>query len=179
MLSIRHWLCAIAFLTAGTTAVAAPRVETRPAPECAGLRCQLADWSDHAASDPAMLVVDGIGPKPIHDYYASDEGARTAQIATDANGCTYVLLEYAVGRGRGPGRIVYLAVLHVTDHLEFLRKVRLRYWLSPLATAEYGYRVNKPMEGGLSLELTRRFTGGKGDWRFPPASQTVRIAPPD
>jgi hypothetical protein len=179
MLSTRRWLCAITLLAAASAASAAPHVTTRPAPECAGQRCALASWSDHAAHEPALITLDGVGQKPMHDYYASDEGVRSAQLVTDVNGCTYVLLEYAVGRGNGPGRIVYVAVLHVTDHLEFLRKVRLRYWLSPLVTAEYAYRIEKPIGGGLSLELTRRFTGGKGEWRYPPLSQTVRIDPPD
>jgi len=179
MLSTRHWPCAIILLATVSAASAGPRAATRAAPECAGLRCPLAAWSDHAGNDPALLTVEGIGPKPLHDYYVSDEGVRSAQLVTDANGSAYVLLEYAVGRGNGPDKIVYLAVLHVTDRMVFVRKVRLRYWLSPLSTAEYGYRIGKPMEGGLSLELTRHFAGDRGEWRYPPPTQTIRIDPPD
>ena len=175
----RLWLCAIVVFATLTSAGAVPRVSTRAAPECAGARCTLADWSDRSAGDPALLTIEGLGPKPIRHYYSSDDGARAARFVTDANGCNYVLLEYAVGRGTGPGKVVYLAVLHVTDRVELLRKVRLHYWLSPLNTAEYRYTVVKPMEGGLSVELTRHFTGKQGDWRYPPATQVVSVAPPD
>jgi hypothetical protein len=162
-----------------TSAGAVPRVATRAAPECAGARCTLAPWSDRTAGDPALLTIEGLGSKPIRHYYASDDGARAAKFVTDATGGNYVLLEYAVGRGTGPGKVVYLAVLHITDRAKLLRKVRLRYWLSPLSTAEYRYTVVKPMEGGLSVELTRHFTGKQGDWRYPPATQVVSVAPPD
>lgn len=176
---IRIWLCAIAVLATGAFAGAVPRIATRAAPECAGARCTLAPWSDRTAGDTALLTIDGVGPKPIRHYYASDDGARAAKFVTDATGRNYVLLEYAVGRGTGSGKVVYLAVLYITDRATLLRKVRLRYWLSPYNTAEYRYAVGKPLEGGLSVELTRHFTGKQGDWRYPPPTQVVSIPPPD
>jgi hypothetical protein len=175
----RFWLCAIALLATVVSAGAVPRVATRAAPECAGARCTLAPWSDRTAGDPALLTIDGLGSKPIRHYYASDDGARAATFVTDATGCNYVLLEYAVGRGTGAGKVVYLAVLHVTDRATLLRKVRLRYWLSPANTAEYRYNVDKPFGGGLTVALTRRFTGKQADWRYPPPTQVVSIPPPD
>jgi len=169
MLSTRSWAWAI--VVAGSAA-AAPSATSRAAPECATRHCVPAAWSDWAARDMALLTVKG-GTAPLLFYYASDGGPRPVRIVRDAGGCDYVLLEYGVGRG--PGASVWLAVLRLTDRLALLRKVRVRYWLSPGNAAEYRYRIDKPFGGGLTLELTRHFTGKDTRWHYPPAGQIISI----
>jgi len=177
MLSIefRVLLCAAALFA--VPAAAAPHASTRAAPECAKQVCTLESWSDRSARDVALLTVDGHGPKPLHFYYASDGGARAAQFVRDAAGCDYVLLEY--GLGHGPTATVYLAVLRLGDRAELLRKARLRIWISPGNAAEYRYAVVKPFEGGLTIQLTRHFTGKNTNWRYPPPTEVVSIPPND
>ena len=172
MLSTRGWLWAIALT--GSAAAAAPSATTRAAPECAHRRCVPAAWSDSAARDFALLTVEGAAPGPLRFYYGSDGGARPPRIVRDEGGCDYVLLEYAVG-----GTSVWLAVLRLTDRLTLLRKVRLRTWLSPGNAAEYRYSIEKPFGGGLTLQLTRHFTGKDTSWSYPPPAQTISIPPAD
>jgi hypothetical protein len=159
----------------GSAGAAAPRVTTHAAPECgvAAARCTLAGWADRRGRDAVSVVVEGVGAKPIQAIYFSDGGARPAQFAQDSSGSTYLLLEYRIGKA------VYLAVFRITDRLELMRKVQLRYWLSPFAAAEYSYSVEKSLDGGLTIELTRHFTGKAGTWHYPPPTQVVSIPPQD
>lgn len=181
MLSTRPWPCAIVLALAASAAAAAPRVSVRAAPECgvSAVHCTPADWADRKGSDPAQLVVEGAGAKAIRAIYFSDDGTCPAQLATDSDGNTYLLLEYRIGRRNAPSRVTTLAIFHVTDRLVLLRKVQLRYWLSPFTTAEYSYRVQKPFSGGLTIEMTRRFIGKTGTWHYPPPTQIVSIPPQD
>jgi len=170
MLSTRSWAWAIGLTAA---AAAAPVASTRTAPECAHRHCAAAAWSDSAARDLALLTIANAANAPLRFYYGSDGGARPAAIVRDAGGGDYLLLEYGIGRG--PGASVWLAVLRLTDRLELLRKVRLRIWLSPRNAAEYRYSIEKPFGGGLTLHLTRHFTGTDTSWRYPPPTQTISI----
>lgn len=176
MLSTRAALCAILL---SISAAAAPHAATRAAPECEAQPCILASWSDRAAADAALLSIEGLGPKPMRVYYASDGGARAVRMVRDANGCDFALLEYGVGRGGKGNEAVWLAVLHVTHRVELLRKVRLHYWISPVSAADYRYEVDAPFGGGLTISLTRHFTGKPSQWRFPVAAQVISIPPMD
>ena len=175
MLSTRAALCAIILLWV-PAAGAVPHAFVRTAPECAVHRCVMASWSDRAATDAAFITVAGLA-KPVHAYYASDDGPGAVRMVRDANGCDFALLEYGIGRGTQ--RTAWLAVLHVTDRIELIRRVRLDYWLSPANAAVYRYDVDTPFGGGLTISLTRHFTGKDGEWRFPPPTQTVSIPPQD
>ncbi len=109
--------------------------------------------------DALTLTVSEYGKEMGRSWFCSSYGRAKTRVVTDKRGVSYVLLEYAEGRGTN-AVTYYLGIDRAEADLMEILRVPLSWATGPTATFSYSYVTEPLPSGGIRIQLKGQSDSG-------------------
>ena len=154
---------AVAYAAEPTVSISPKWTEIRPGTnDCGGF------------SDDKLILKIKAKRKEITHEFCSSYGKAEAKIVQDADGKDFLVLKYGIGRGTN-ARSEYLSIYPVHENLVEYVRIPISEGSGFTSRWFYDYKINKPKQGGLSIDLTLRIEGTDADWYPNEKTRTISI----
>lgn len=125
-------------------------------------------------SDDKLILKIKLKQREITHEFCSSYGKAEAKIVQDSVGNNFLILKHGEGRGTNAAS-EYLSIYPVQENLFEYVRIPISDGAGLTSRWFYDYKIDKPKQGGLTIDLSLRVEGSDAEWYPNEKRRTIYI----